>query len=133
MKLLYPQIWKGLRLIEGLEKTAGVDTLTPAIASELFERVKRAALSRSEAGDTGVKVAALMVEMRQAHVSCGEKLAGDVTVHGDMIVKLATACFVDDVLEEQCSKLAGEELTRARAVQSLGREYAVHLMNGLLA
>lgn len=141
MNTLYPQLWKGLRLVEGLEKIAfhdaGLATVaqanSAAVADELFERVKRAALTLPGPAPVGVKVASLMVEMRSAHTAVGEKLASNVEVHADMLNKLAVAFFVDSVLDTQAEKLAGEELEHARAVQCLGREYAVHLMNGLLS
>jgi hypothetical protein len=135
MSTLYPQLWKGLRLIEGLEKSASETAiaLTGSVSSELFDRVKSAALALPGNDSVEIKIAKVMISMRDAHRSCGEKLAGSVEVHADMLTKLATAVFVDGVLESQCAKLAGDDLNQTRAVQSLGREYALHLMNGLLS
>jgi hypothetical protein len=141
MHTFYPQLWKGLRLVEGLEKIATHDralstfaqTNSATVASELFTQVKQAAERLPGPNTIGVKVARLMVDMRNAHRATGEKLAVDISVHADMLQKLATALFVDDVIEAEITKLAGDEQVNARNIQLLGREYAVHLMDGLLS
>lgn len=141
MNTLYPTLWKSLRLVEGLEKIASADVvLSPTarhsasrVVDEIFGHVKRAAQRLPGDDDVGVKVASLMLEMRAAHAVTGEKLAVSAEVHADMLQKLATAVFVDAVLEQEAEKLAGDVQAHLRTVQSVGREYAVHLMNGLLS
>jgi hypothetical protein len=73
------------------------------------------------------------MSLRGAHRVTGEKMAAAPEDTAALLQKLATAEYVDDLLEEQLEKLSGEEYDAARRVQLLGREYAVNLMRGLFA
>lgn len=130
--MFYPTFWKDLQTVAGLEKLA--ESSNEEIAREaqgllamncdrLFTSVKHGSAN----------IASPMMALRDAHRITGEKLAASPEVVATLLQKLATASFVDTQLTVQMSKLAGEELESARSVQLLGREYAVHLMRGILS
>jgi hypothetical protein len=130
--MFYPTFWFKLQALERLEKLAGSDDRTVAsdaqtalalACDDVFSCVKRASNS----------VIPTILQMREAHRSTGEKLATSVEQEAELLKKLATAEYVDTVLQGQLEKLSGAEYESTRAVQMLGREYAVQLMRGLLA
>jgi argininosuccinate lyase len=127
----YVTFWKGLQFVAGLEKLAASDdvTLSQAAQRQLAATCDDLFSSTKTAGS----LVSQMLSFRTAHQVTGEKLAASPDATADLLQKLATAEYVDGVLEESFSKLSGDEYAAARAVQLLGREYAVQLMRGLLA
>lgn len=128
----YPTFWKTLQTVAGLEKLAAGDDASVAAEAQqllastcdsLFAAVKGASANIAEP----------VMKMRDSARVTGEKLAADPRVAAEFLQKLTTAAYVDNVLSSQLEKLAGAEYDAARAVQLLGREYAVHLMRGLFA
>lgn len=129
----YVRFWKDLKLVAGLEKLAeSSDEVTARDAQgalcgtcdHLYSEVKKASPKNPLEA---------IFALRSAHKATGEKLAADPSMTAELIDKLATAAYVDDVLTAQLEKLAGDEYASVRRVQLLGREYAVHLMRGLFA
>lgn len=129
---MYPAFWKTLQTVAGLEKLAMSDDASVAAEAQqllastcdnLFVTVKGASANIAEP----------LMALRDTARGIGEKLASDPKVPAEFLQKLATAAYVDDVLSAQLEKLSGAEYDAARAVQLLGREYAVHLMRGLFA
>jgi hypothetical protein len=132
----YVTFWKNLQVVAGLEKLAlSVDAQTseqaqPLLAGacdELFETVKQAAADRGE------HLTSALWGYREAHRTTGEKFAAAAEETAELLQKLATATYVDEVLDAKLEKLSGDEYDAARRVQLLGREYAVNLMRGLFA
>jgi len=128
----YVKFWTKLQTVAGLEKLASSENLTTAQRSQallsatcddVFAAVKAAS------GDVLPEV----MSLRVAHRSTGEKMAAAPEETAVLLQKLATAEYVDDLLEKQLEKLSGDEYDAARQVQLLGREYAVNLMRGLFA
>jgi hypothetical protein len=128
----YPSFWFKLQALARLEKLASSDdslvsaTTQEALAlacDDMFSGVKKASGS----------VVPAIFKMRDAHRITGEKIASSPEVTAELLQKLAVAEYVDEILVGQLEKLSGEEYDAARAVQLLGREYAVQLMRGLLA
>jgi hypothetical protein len=128
----YVTFWKGLKTVAELEKLAASDDpvmakqaqmLLATTCDETFAALKSAS----------PHVLQPLMQMRDAHRITGEKLAASPDVTAELVQKLAVATFVDDHLEAQLEKLSGAEYDQARAVQLLGREYAVKLMRGLFA
>lgn len=128
----YPTFWFKLQALERLEKLASSEDRTVAAdaqaalalaCDDVFSCVKQASNS----------VLPTILEMRDAHRITGEKLAASAEQQADLLKKLATAEYVDGVLQGQLEKLSGAEYDATRAVQMLGREYAIQLMRGLLA
>jgi hypothetical protein len=128
----YVTFWKKLQTVAGLEKLAVSNDASVAVAAQdqlaatcedLFVSVKNASEN----------IVQPLMQMRDSHRITGEKFAASAEDAAVFVQKLATAAFVDDLLETQLEKLSGAEYDAARAVQLLGREYAVHLMRGLFA
>jgi len=128
----YPTFWKNLEIVAGLEKLATTEdaktaaeaqALLAQFCDETFQLLKSA----------GEPITQPLMGMRDSARITGEKLAAAPEVTAELLQKLATAEYVDDLLEEQLEKLSGAEYDAARAVQLLGREYAVHLMRGFFA
>jgi len=128
----YVTVWKKLQVVAGLEKLSSSEDLglahsaqesLAAACDDVFTYVK------NSSGDLLQE----MMALRGEHRVTGEKLAASPDVTAELLQKLATAEYVDDMLDEQLEKLSGEEYDAARAVQLLGREYAVNLMRGLFA
>ena len=128
----YVTFWKNLQTVAGLEKLAESDdretTAQPAqvmlgnLCDHVFTEMK-----------TAGSVVTEILSYMNSHRITGEKLAASPEVTAELLQKLATAEFVDDVLAAQLEKLSGDEYYATRDVQLLGREYAVNLMRGLLA
>lgn len=129
----YVTFWKNLQTVAGLEKLSESNdretTAQPAqvmlgnLCDHVFSEMKLASGS----------VITEMMSFMNLHRATGEKLAASPEVAAELLQKLATAEFVDDVLTAQLEKLSGDEYYATRDVQLLGREYAVNLMRGLLA
>lgn len=128
----YVTFWKKMQTVAGLEKLS---------ASEDKEISRRAQGQLALACDdifTSMKKASGslipgVMAMRASHRVTGEKIAASPETTADLLQKLATAEYVDDMLEKQLEKLSGDAHGQARAVQMLGREYTVELMRGLFA
>jgi hypothetical protein len=127
----YLTFWKGMRFVEGLEKLADSDDASvsqsaqadlAAACDDIFSSMKVASSALSA-----------VMSFRESHQRTGEKLAAAPETTAELLQKLATAEYVDTLLEEQLTKVSGDEYPAVRAVQLLGREYAVQLMRGLLA
>lgn len=144
----YTEILTELRVGQSLEKVASCNDDELAanamlrqaeLCDGLFVHVRKLAAELPVSADLPRKEASVsqmlsfMLSLRETHEATGEKLASEPTAITDVLVKFATAVFVDQVLEEQLDKMAGAERDATRAVQLLGREYAVHLMRGFLA
>ena len=144
----YSEILTELRVGQGLEKLASCPddelalhaTLQQAeLCDSLFCKVQKLASESPISADLPRKEAMVaqmvrvVLDLRETHEATGEKFAAAPEVVIESLKKLATAVFVDGVLGEQLEKLAGTERDSTRAVQLLGREYAVHLMRNLLA
>jgi len=132
----YVTFWKNLQVVAGLEKLAASDDeqvaaraqpLLAQACDEMFETVKQAA------ADRGIPLATALLNYRDAHRGTGEKFAAAPEETAELFQKFVTAAFVDDTLDAQLDKLAGDEYDATRRVQLLGREYAVNLMRGLFA
>jgi hypothetical protein len=130
--MMYPAFWKTLQTVAGLEKLAMSDDtsvsaeaqqMLASTCDDLFVTVKGASANIAEP----------LLALRGSARRIGEKLAADAKSEAEFLQKLATAAYVDDMLSAQLEKLSGTEYDAARAVQLLGREYAVHLMRGLFA
>lgn len=128
----YVTFWTKLQTVAGLEKLATNADLTiaergqellAAACDDIFTSVKNASGA----------VLPEMMTFRSAHRTTGEKIAASPEVAASLLQKLAVAEYVDNLLDSQLEKLSGDAYDEARAVQLLGREYAVHLMRGLLA
>lgn len=136
----YAEIWKDLQAYSALEKTASLgdeELARWAAAKEadhcdcVFEKVKkRAAPDGGTKEEVAAKVASFAASLRSTHVTLGEKVASDGQAH---LENLKVAAFVDEVLTAQLKVASESERAEIRQVQLLGREYAVHLMRGLLA
>jgi len=144
----YNEIVTELRVSESLEKVASFDDEELAanamlrqaeLCDGLFVHVQKLASELPVSKDLPCKEAAVAqmlsfaLSIRETHEATGEKLAASPEEITDSLAKLATAVFVDQVLGDQMGKMAGAERDATRAVQLLGREYAVHLMRGFLA
>ena len=125
----YVSLWQDLKKVDALEKLAESDdvdvskeaqVLLADTCDKMFATLKKGSL-----------IPELMAH-RESHRFTGEKVAEakDTAV---LIQKLATAEYVDNLLEGQLEKLSGAAHDDARMVQLLGREYAVQLIRGLFA
>lgn len=132
----YVTLWENLQLVSALEKVAEQDLdgkgaeaqeSLALLCDQLFGAVKQASASPEA-------LTQLVFSLRDAHRLTGEKLAASPDVTAELLQNLATASFVDDVLQEQLEKASSDdEYASVRSVQLLGREYAINLMRGLLA
>jgi ABC-type cobalamin transport system ATPase subunit len=128
----YPSFWFKLQALERLEKLAHVDD--QAVAAEAQEALALACDDMySSVKQASGAILPTVFKMRESHRITGEKLAASPDTVAELLQKLATAEYVDEMLAGQLEKLSGEEYDAARAVQLLGREYAVQLMRGLFA
>lgn len=128
----YPSFWKKLRIVEGLEKLSTNDDA--AIAKEaqlLLAETCDDVFSLVKTSSDNFLVPVLV--LRDSARGVGEKFAASPDVTAELLQKLATAAYVDDLLEAQLEKLSGETYDLTRHVQMLGREYAVTLMRGLFS
>lgn len=126
----YVTFWKNLQTVAGLEKLAASDDA--AVAKEAQELLAQTC----DAVYSSVKSAGVALEvqhLRETHCRLGEKVAVAPEQVSELVQKLVVAEYVDNLLDAQLTKSAGEEYIAARQVQMLGREYAVSLMRGLLA
>lgn len=146
MNPAYIDIWAALRMGDGLEKVASEDqevvACTQAAQAELCDRIINHVLktaSEQFPSDLLGKEAAVastarfMLSLRDTHAATGEKLASSHEDVAGSLQKLAYAIYTDAVIGEQLTKLAGEDYTKARLTQLLGREYAVDVMRGFFA
>lgn len=126
----YTSFWQGLKVVEGLTKLSAHEDQTTSREAQillagqcdqLFGELKQAGVVQQ------------LMTFREAHRTTGEKLAAAPEAVAELLEKLATAVYVDNLLAGQLEKLAGKEYDDARNVQLLGREYAINLMRGLLA
>lgn len=128
----YPSFWFKLQALERLEKLAHVDD--QSVASEAQEALALACDDMYSSVKTASgSILPAVFKMRESHRITGEKLAASPDTVAELLQKLATAEYVDEMLSGQLEKLSGEEYDATRAVQLLGREYAVQLMRGLFA
>lgn len=128
----YVTFWKKMQTVAGLEKLSASEDKEVSrraqgqlalACDDIFTSMKKA---------SGSLVPGVMT-MRESHRITGEKLAASPEAAAELLQKLATAEFVDSLLEKQLEKLSGDAHGRARSVQMLGREYSVMLMRGLFA
>lgn len=128
----YVNFWQKMQVMAGLEKlSASSDTALATqaqeemalVCDEIFSSVKSASGS----------LAPELMRLRGAHRVTGEKIAASPDVAAELLQKLATVEYVDEMLEDQIEKFSGEAQSNARSVQLLGREYAVQMMWGLFA
>lgn len=128
----YPSFWFKLQALGRLEKLANSDD--QSVASDAQEALALACDDMfSDVKQASGSVVPAVFKMRESHRITGEKLAASPETVAELLQKLATAEYVDEMLTGQLEKLSGEEYDAARAVQLLGREYAMQLMRGLLA
>lgn len=78
------------------------------------------------------KIAHLTLALHEAHVDTGTKTAASPDHLAQVIQKLATAVFVDEVLMEQLGMLEGDTKLAAEQCQRLGREYILTLLGEIL-
>lgn len=129
----YIDFWKSIQLVGGLDDLAQsgekvASEAAPELAATcdgLFDILLK------KAGDASGMVA-LMLEYQNAHEASGEKIAASAETRAALLQKLATATYLDTVVSTKLAAISPDEFEEARAVQLLGREYAVHLMRGLL-
>lgn len=139
----YSEICARLEAIDRVEKVAreldGEDAQLGAAGQAsacdaLFERVASLAGGFSLSKDIlAVKVAEFAGALRESHVSAGQKTASTNEEAAQILTKLATAVYVDRILDDRLrQKIANEDWLETRYAQLLGREYAVELMKGIL-
>jgi len=127
----YPTFWKSLQTVAGLEKLAASDdTVVAKEAQELLAKTCDVVFTTVK---TASGVVPEVIRLRETHCRLGEKVAVAPELAAELVRQLKIAEYVDNVLDVQLTKLAGDEYAAAREVQLLGREYAVSLMRGLLA
>jgi len=138
----YPTFWKQLQDTAGLEKLAQNEDPNVARSAQIllgetcdlmFAAVKVAARTQVGTPSPVAQFTRVIEDLRQDHRATGDKFAASDEQTFNLLHKLACAALVDNVIEAQLEKLAGEEYEQARSVQLLGREYAVNLMRGLFA
>lgn len=119
----------GADYITAQQKLADVAFLAYANIREANNPVV-ADLPTKEASVAGFVSAALA--LHEAHKDTGVKVAASPEYVAAIIEKLATAVFVDEVLQEQLSMLEGDTKIAAEQCQRLGREYVLSLIAELL-
>ena len=145
MNPFYVPVWSALDGVARLEKVAhateGRDAAEcqfklAAECSRLYDFVRGQAVSANPRGSDPAGVALSVTKFAAALAftkhCLGEKTAAVDDIR-DILLKLATAAFVDTVLEGANASLTGVEKVAGLRVQLLGREYAVELMRELLA
>lgn len=133
----YKKLYRALLAGEALEKTASLNDKELAsqavvagalLAADLYEQVVKLA-----GANQALPFVDVVMDLRAKHRLVGEKRAGEEVEAAQCLQKLATAVFLDNALTTAMQKLAGEELVEARLTRTLGREYAIHLVRGLLS
>lgn len=141
----YPAIMIELSALPLLEKYAAAENdaemvlcaqaktaeLCNVLVQQIFSRSSYldadAALTEKEAATT--RAVEFVLSLRETRSATGEKLAASPEETADLVMKLATALYLDRVLDEQ--RLSG--VKEAAECQALGREYTVEILRSLLA
>lgn len=139
MHPLYARVWTELNVAEKLEKYASAaetDTSTnaqiklAALSSALVESLlTKADGTTKEAKAAGV--VDILLSLREDHAE-NTKMAASPDQLADLSIKLATCLYLDGVLTDTVDASAGPTKEAALKCRTLGREYAVTLMQGLL-
>lgn len=134
--MFYPTFYREISYITALEKlamseddavTKDAQALLANACDSLYNKLQKEARLASSS------IPAVVMSLREAHKSTGEKIAAAPEQTAELLEKLATAVYVDSVLDEQLEKTALRPDGSTRMVQLLGREYAVNLVRGLFA